>query len=295
MVRISVRPSSAAGFVMPNDEPGWRMTGRRLFAHTQRWRMRYRLLILLPVLLVLPEIARAQLTLSGGIEMLNWDEDTSPAVSESGPMLAFRVAYTQQADSGFLLGYRGRIWAGTADYTGSTLFGNTPITGTTGYRGIDNEVQARFRSQLKNNYRRDFLASLGLDLWTRELSSIQSEDYTVIYARAGFEVDSVSPQTWLFALGLKYPLWVREDAHLTSIGFDRNPELNPDGKVSFYGQAGYRLNRKWNVVGYFDSYRFSESKGEPVNEIARGFGPVIVFQPASEMLTIGIRVERVIP
>jgi hypothetical protein len=257
--------------------------------------MRYRLLILLPVLLVLPEIARAQLTLSGGIEMLNWDEDTSPAVSESGPMLAFRVAYTQQADSGFLLGYRGRIWAGTADYTGSTLFGNTPITGTTGYRGIDNEVQARFRSQLKNNYRRDFLASLGLDLWTRELSSIQSEDYTVIYARAGFEVDSVSPQTWLFALGLKYPLWVREDAHLTSIGFDRNPELNPDGKVSFYGQAGYRLNRKWNVVGYFDSYRFSESKGEPVNEIARGFGPVIVFQPASEMLTIGIRVERVIP
>jgi hypothetical protein len=276
------------------DWPGWRVTGARLFARTRRWSIRCRLLILLPALLVLPEIARAQLTLAGGIEMLNWDEDTSPAVSESGLMLAFRVAYTQQADSGFLLGYRGKIWTGTAEYTGSTLFGNAPITGTTGYFGFGNEVQARFRSHLKKNYRRDFLASLGLDLWTRELSSIQSEDYTVVYARAGFEIDSVSPQTWLFALGLKYPLWVREDAHLTDIGFNRNPELNPGGKVSLYGQVGYRFNRKWNVVGYVDSYRFTESQKEPVNEIANGIGPVLVFQPASDMLIIGIRLEWVI-
>jgi len=180
--------------------------------------MRCQLLVLFAALLVPPESARAQLTLAGGIEMLNWDEDTSPAVSESGPMLAFRVAYTQQADSGFLLGYRGKFWTGTADYSGSTLFGNVPVTGTTGYLGIDNEVQARFRSQSKHNYRRDFLAGLGLKLWRRELSSIQSEDYQVIYARAGFEIDSASPRTWLFALGLNYPLWVREDAHLTSIG-----------------------------------------------------------------------------
>lgn len=257
--------------------------------------MRCRLLVLLPALLVLPEFAHAQLTLAGGIEMLNWDEDTSPAVAESGPMLAFRVAYTQQADHGFLLGYRGKIWGGAAEYTGSTLFGNVPVTGTTGYVGIDNEVQARFRSQLKNNYRRDFLAGLGLNIWTRELSSIQSEDYKVIYARAGFEIDSVSPQTWLFALGLKYPLWVSEDAHLTDIGFDRNPELNPGGKVSLYGQAGYRFSRKWKVVGYVDSYRFTQSSEEPVNEIANGFGPVLVYQPASDMLIVGIRLEWVIP
>jgi hypothetical protein len=257
--------------------------------------MRYRLLVLLPALLVLPEFGYAQLTLSGGIEMLNWDEDTSPAVSESGPMLAFRVAYTQQADSGFLLGYQGELWGGTAEYTGSTLFGNAPITGTTGYFGFGNEVQARFRRQLKNSYRRDLLASLGLDLWTRELSTIQSEDYAVIYARAGFEIDSVSPKTWLFALGLKYPLWVREDAHLTDIGFDRNPELNPGGKVSLYGQAGYRFSRKWKVVGYFDSYRFAESDGESVNEIANGIGAVTVFQPASDMLIVGIRLEWVVP
>lgn len=280
---------------MPIGVPNRHASHCRRFTSTRGWLMRCQFLVLMAALLVPPESARAQLTLAGGIEMLNWDEDTSPAVSESGLMLAFRVAYTQQADSGFLLGYRGKIWTGTAEYTGSTLFGNVPITGTTGYFGIGNEVQARFRSQLKNNYRRDFLASLGLDLWTRELSSIQSEDYTVIYARAGFEIDSVSPQTWLFALGLKYPLWVREDAHLTDIGFDRNPELNPGGKVSLYGQAGYRFNRKWKVVGYVDSYRFTESQKKPVNEITNGIGPLLVFQPASDMLMVGIRLEWVIP
>jgi hypothetical protein len=280
---------------MPTHEADCRATSRRSRAQTQRWLMRCRLLVLLPALLVPPEFARAQLTLSGGIEMLNWDEDTSPTVSESGPMLAFRVAYTQQSDTGWLFGYRGKIWGGTADYTGSTLFGNVPVTGRTGYFGIGNEVQARFRSQLKHNYRRDFLAGLGLDLWRRELSSIQSEDYKVIYARAGFEIDSVSSQTWLFALGLKYPLWVREDAHLNRIGFDRNPELSPDGKVSLFGHVGYRFSRKWNIVGYVDSYRFDRSKNEAANEVANGFGPQVVFQPASDMLLIGIRLDRDFP
>ncbi len=261
----------------------------------REWGTRCQLFILFAALFLVPETTRAQLTLAGGIEMFNWEEETDPPVTESGPLLAFRVAYAQRADTGFLMGYRGKIWTGTVDYDGSTLFGNVPVSGSTGYLGIGNEVQARFRSQLKSNYRRDFLTALGLDVWRRELSPVQREDFTVIYARAGFEIDSVSPQTWLFALGLNYPLWIREDAHLTDIGFDNNPELNPGGKISIYGHAGYRLNRKWNLVGYVDSYRFAKSQAEPVNEIANRIGPVLVFQPASNMLVVGIRLERVFP
>ncbi len=261
----------------------------------RRGLVRYQILVLIAALFSLPEVARAQLTLAAGVEIFNWEENTSPAVSEDGVFLTLGVGYTQQVESGFLLGYRGKLWTGTADYTGATLFDSVPITGTTAYLGLTNEVQARFRKQLNNNYRRDLLASIGLDVWQRELSSVQKEDFEIIYVRAGFNIDSASPGSWLIGLGLKYPVWVREDAHLTNIGFDRNPELYPGGKVSPYGQVGYRFNRQWIIVGYVDGYRLTRSNEEQVNEIAKGHGPVNVFQPDSDMLVIGIRLDRVIP
>ena len=258
--------------------------------------MRYQLLVLIAAaLLYLPRIAGAQLTLAAGFEFFSWEEDTTPAVTEDGVFLTLGVGYTQQAENGILLAYRGKLWTGTADYTGATLFENMPITGTTAYLGITNEVQARYRKQLKHSYRRDLLAGIGRDVWERELSSVQKETFEIVYARAGFEIDSASPKSWLFGLGLKYPVWVREDAHLTNIGFDSNPELNPGGKVSVYGQVGYRFSQQWNLVGYVDGYRLTKSNEEPVNEIAKGYGPVTVFQPISEMLVIGIRLDRAIP
>jgi hypothetical protein len=262
---------------------------------TLRWLVHCQLLALIAMLVFLPGVARAQLTLAAGVEIFNWEENTSPAVSEDGLFLTLGVGYTQQVESGFLLAYRGKLWTGTADYTGATLFTNVPITGNTAYLGLTNEVQARYRKQLKNNYRRDLLAGIGLDIWQRELSSVQQEDFEIIYVRAGFDIDSVAPGSWLIGFGLKYPVWVREDAHLTDIGFDSNPELNPGGEISAYGQVGYRFNRKWNIVGYVDGYRLTRSNAEPVNEVARGFGPVTVFQPQSDMLVIGIRLEWAIP
>lgn len=280
---------------MAVDAQGWRTAACRQWASASRRFAQCLLLVTIAPLFFLPGVAHAQLTLGAGVEIFEWEENTSPAVSEEGVFLTFGVGYTQQVESGFLWAYRGKLWTGTADYTGATLFNNTPITGDTGYLGLTNEVQARYRKQLKNNYRRDLLASIGLDVWKRELSSVQQEDFQVIYVRAGFNVDSPAPKTWLFGFGLKYPAWVREDAHLTDIGFDRNPELNPEGEISAYGQVGYRFTQKWNIVGYIDGYRLTRSNVEPVNEVARGFGPVTVFQPDSDMMVIGIRLDRTFP
>ena len=142
-----------------------------------------------------------------------------------------------------------------------------------------------------SKYRSDILAGLGIDAWRRELSSIQREDYLVAYLRAGVEFDSVSAGTWLGGLGVKYPFWIKEDAHLTNIGFDSNPELSPGGKASAYAHLGYRFRRQWSVVGYADGYRFSKSDSVTVNEIRRGFGTVTLVQPASDMLFLGIKLE----
>jgi hypothetical protein len=186
------------------------------------------LLLVVAGTVCLPAVSHAQLTLSAGLEYLQWEEDTTPAVTEDGLVLALGIGYTQKRDSGFLLGYRGRLWTGVVDYEGSRLFTGQAVTSTTNYLGLTNELQGRWRRPLKDNkYRSDILAGFGIDAWRRELSSVQREDYLVAYVRAGLEFDSSFKNTWLAGAGVKYPFWVKEDAHLTDIGFDSNPELSP--------------------------------------------------------------------
>ncbi|UCH46908.1 MAG: hypothetical protein JSU95_12470 [Betaproteobacteria bacterium] len=253
------------------------------------------LLLVITGTVCLPAISHAQLTLSAGLEYLQWEEDTTPAVTEDGFLFALGVGYTQGRDSGFLVGYRGRLWTGVVDYEGSTLLTNQPVTSTTNYLGLTNELQGRWRRPLEGKkYRLDILAGLGIDAWRRELSSVQREDYLVAYLRTGLEFDSASSNTWLAGLGVKYPFWIREDAHLTNIGFDSNPELSPGGKISAYAHLGYRMSRWWSIVGYADGYRFSKSDPVTVTEVRRGLGTVTVFQPASDMLFLGVKLERVL-
>lgn len=249
-------------------------------------------MLVVAAIVCLPAVSHAQLTLSASVEYLQWEEDTSPAVKEDGPLLALGIGYTQRRDSGFLLGYRGRLWLGTVDYEGSTLFTNQPVVSTTDYLGLTNELQGRWRKPLKNDkYRSNVLVGLGVDAWSRELSPVQREDYLVAYLRAGVEFDSASEKTWLGGIGVKYPFWVREDARLTDIGFDSNPELTPGSRLSGYAHLGYRFNTKWSVVGYADGYRFSKSDPVTVNEIRQGLGTVTLVQPGSDMLFIGIKLE----
>jgi hypothetical protein len=234
--------------------------------------------------------ASAEFSASLGMEYFRWKEATTPAVTETGPMLALGLAYTQEKDDGLLFAYRGRAYFGDVNYSGTGLFTGTPISGTTRYTGMSNEGQLRWRAQIPDRpeYYFDYVMALGWDTWERKLTSVQKEDYDVAFVRLGGEVALKEGEGWIFGLGVKYPFYTREDAHMTDIGFDRNPVLKPGHSASLYGNLSYRLNEKLRLTAYYDGYEFRQSRSEAVNG---PLGPGTVFQPASTMSVIGLKLE----
>jgi hypothetical protein len=245
----------------------------------------------LALLLLSPSLACAEFTLNGGVEYFKWDESTTPQVKETGPVYALGLGYTQERDAGALFAYRGKVWAGTVDYEGATLFGGTPVSSTTGYIGLNNEAQLRWRTPGKVAGNIDGVFGAGLDLWRRKLSPIQKEDYAVGYLRLGVESGSDETSRWTASVGLKYPAWTYENAHFDQIGFDSNPILHPGRDISPFGSLGYRLTPKWQVVGYYDGFRFKRSDTVHANEVATGFGSATLVQPATTLSIFGIRIE----
>jgi len=242
---------------------------------------------------LLPSIAFGELTLSGGIDYLRWRETTVPEVKETGPLYGLGVAYTQDRDAGALFAYRGKLWGGTVNYDGGTLFGGTPVQSTTDYTGLSNELQVRWRTPGKPGGNLDGVLGAGLDVWRRTLTSVQKEDYAIGYLRLGVEsgTDDFSFSKWAVSLGFKYPIWTYENAHFDQIGFDSNPILRPGKEISPFGSLGYRLAPNLQLVAYYDGFRFSKSATVQANEIATGLGPTTLVQPASAMSVFGIRVE----
>ena len=240
---------------------------------------------------LLPSVAWAEFSLNAGVEYLRWTEDTAPEVKETGPLLTLGIAYTQDVDAGLLFGYRGKLWGGAVNYDGATLFGGTPVQSTTDYIGASNELQARWRTAGNTGGNLDGLLGAGLDVWRRSLSSVQKEDYAVGYLRLGVESGVDDFSTWSASLGIKYPVWTYENAHLNDIGFDSNPILHPGKEISPFGSLGYRFTPTLQLVAYYDGFRFSQSAPVQTNEVAMGLGPTTLVQPASNMAIFGIRVE----
>jgi hypothetical protein len=181
-----------------------------------------------------------------------------------------------QTDGGLLFAYRGRAYFGDVDYQGAELFTGTPVSSTTSYAGIANEGQARWRAQIPGmpDHRVDYVLALGWDTWERKLGPVQKEDYGIAYLRLGGEVALKKGERWTVGAGVKYPVFTREDAHMTDIGFDRNPTLKPG---------------KFSVTAYYDGFEFKQSRSEAVTSPASG--PVSVFQPPSSMSVIGLKLE----
>jgi len=275
------------------------MTMQRDEPHLQNQNARNTSKVLLALILgsavLLPSRAGAEVTLSAGVEYLKWDEATTPEVSESGPLYALGLAYTQDRDRGLLLAYRGKFWLGKVDYNGATLFGGTPVQSQTGYIGANNELQARWRKQGARGGNIDGVLGAGVDLWRRTLSSIQREDYAIGYVRLGIESGTDESSRWTASVGFKYPVWTYENAHFDEIGFDSNPILHPGKEISPYGSLGYRLTSTLQVVGYYESFRFGRSPTVQANELAMGLGPTNLVQPATTMAIFGVRVEYLLP
>lgn len=210
-------------------------------------------------------------------------------MTETGPLLAVGLGYTQEKEAGLLFAYRGRAYIGDVNYDGTGLFTGAPIRGTSRYAGMANEGELRWRTRFKQNYRVDLLFALGLDFWERKLTAVQSEDYEIGYLRLGGEIGIQGGEGWTAGAGVKYPFYTHEDAHLTSIGFDSNPALKPGPDVSLFANLGYRFTDKISVIAYYDGYRFKKSQEEAVNHPFTG--PGVVYQPASDLSILGVRLE----
>jgi hypothetical protein len=240
--------------------------------------------------LLLPLPASAQLAVSAGVEYFTWTEDTSPIqVKETGPMLALGLEWTQRREHGLLGAYRGRFYAGDVDYDGALLFApSVGVAGTSSYLGMSNEGQLRYRLPQERGYWLDLVGAAGLDMWQRELSSSQQEDYRIGFARLGVEIGPDAEIGVVAGVGIKHPFWTEEDANLFSEGYDQNPKLRPGMDASLYGHIGYRFRAHLAVIAYVDGFRFKES--DPIT-VTRGGSTFQFVQPQSTMLNLGVKLE----
>ncbi len=214
--------------------------------------------------------ARAEWEANVKVERFRWAESTQPGVTETGPRFGVGLAWTQNRDSGWLFGWRGELYGGSVTYSGAQLFPpNNPVSGSSGGGAA-------------------LVGGLGLDYWNRQLTDIQSEEWWVAFVRLGGELGNRSRSGPFAGAGVKYPIYIVEDAHLNDIGFDQNPKLYPGRAPSVYAELGYRFARQWTLTGYYDSYRFKQSPGESVTS---GGVPFIVFQPESKVDTYGLRLH----
>lgn len=234
--------------------------------------------------------AWAQFHVGGGLDYMNWTEDTTPEVTESGPLLVLSAGWTQRRDRGALFAWRGTLYGGSVDYDGSTLFPpSQPIQGTTNYTGTSQEAQFRYRLPARGEGRFDLVASAGFDAWERKLSSFQKETYFVGYVRLGLEFDRAD-RGFIASGGLKLPFHVGEKAYLE--GMNPNPlELRPGSEPSFYATLGYQFDPHWRLFGTFDSFQFGESPSAAA--VVPGFGAGQFYQPASTLYRVGVRLEYV--
>ena len=237
--------------------------------------------------------AHAGWSISLDAEHFKWEEATSPTVMERGPRVGLSWEYEQLRAQGLQFAYRGQVRHGTVDYTGSFLFTGGAATARTEYTGLLNEVQGIYRYPGSAGF--ELVGGLGWDYWQRNILPNQKEDYSVLYLRMGLNVDPRSPRGWFAGAGIKFPFSVSENAHLNELGFNQNPTLEPSGEVSPYAQVGYRFSPQWSLIGYYDSYRFGESKATAATRADTPGTTFLVFQPASTVDTLGLRVRYTFP
>jgi hypothetical protein len=232
--------------------------------------------------------ARAEWDLNVKVERFHWAEETQPKVTETGPRFGIGIGWTQDRDSGWLAAWRGEFYGGSVEYNGALLFPpNDPVKGTTEYTGFITELHVLYRT---SGGGAALLAGLGFDYWNRQLSSIQAEEWYVTFVRLGGELGNRARRGGGFfaGAGVKYPIYIAEDAHLDDIGFDSNPTLHPGRAPSLYAELGYRFAENWTLTGYYDSYRFKKSAEESTSAGGVAFR---VFQPESKVDTFGVRLH----
>lgn len=248
-----------------------------------------RFLLATTVLTATPS-AQAAWDIGVGPEAYQWIEyptDTSGNPKEFGMRLGLFVNWTQEGDQGLLAAWRAKVYAGTVNYDTFDIDTGKPTSTTTDYLGVASEPQLFYRYNL-GAYKLDQLAGIGLDNWRRRIGGNQIEDYSVLYLRAGLRLARSRREAGFHGeLGLKYPVSIGEDAHFESLGYTSNPPLSPKPALSGYAEVGYRINSTYDLLGYYDSWRFNRSDDVAVTNTAGATKPF--YQPKSNMDALGIK------
>ena len=228
----------------------------------------------------------AQWYVGGSAAYFDWSESSqSYPVVEHGMLVGFDAGYTLPAENGFLFAYRGRLYGGAAQYSGSGFFAPFDLaSGATGYVGTMQEIQGRYRfgGQL------DALFALGGNFWRRQMNAKQAEKYSVAYVAMGAEYNASSPGV---TAGMRFnlPVWAQLDAGFGAMGFAQDPVLSLGRSLGGSATVGYRFQRRWALIAFADLFRFRQSP-ERIASIG-GADVAGVFQPATSTYTIGLRAE----
>jgi len=245
--------------------------------------------LLAAALLTLSAGAQASWSISADLETFQWKEDGTPSVTEKGARYGLSWGYLREADAGWQWAYRGQFRRGTVDYSGAFLFTGQPTSARTRYTGLLNELQGSYRFPQSLGF--ELLGGLGFDYWERNILPDQKEDYSVGFARLGLNIDPRAPRGFFGGAGVKFPFFISENAHLDELGFDQNERLRPKGELSVYAQAGYRFPQGWSLIGYYDGYRFGESKTVSTTSSAFPGTQFLIFQPASKVDSFGVKLQ----
>jgi hypothetical protein len=234
-------------------------------------------------------LASADWASGAGVEHYSWEETLqSPPLSpkESGSRYALHLKWMENGDSGLLYAYSAKLYTGRVDYDTYTQFSYAPVSTQTDYNGMTHEGQLIARHNL-GDYQLDYVGGLGWDSWRRTINMNQIEDYSIWFLRTGVSLDQPRQGTGFHGSGgLKLPIRTSEDAHLDSAGYDSNPQLSPGKRFSLYAELAYRPGRSWDIVGYYDSWRFSQSDAVTATS---GGSLYSIVQPQSSMNTFGLK------
>lgn len=236
-----------------------------------------------------------QVLVTFGSEYFSWREydGDSKLLEETGLRHFVGLEAESMPGANWIYALRSRLYLGRVDYDGQTQSGVPHVTDTD-YLGWTAELDftRHFPGTLASAPVWGVKLALGYDNWRRDLADNYNpyigttvagytEDYRVGYGRLG-AVYSGS-QGWSLQGGVKLPFFTSERAGLTRLGYDSDPVLKPKPDYSLYASVSYHLNPRWNLGGYYDSYRFRRSDSALVTGGSLGS----VYQPESQQDTIG--------
>jgi hypothetical protein len=228
--------------------------------------------------------------LFAAVEQFEWREFDAGTrlLEESGPRihLGAQTRMPLRADSPVTLDARGSLYFGSVDYDGQAcnIFTGvcTPLTSDTNYFGVLLDAVLRWPVGAGQGF--EVIAGGGLDAWTREIEGTATaagvtEDWTVLYLKAGIGYRPARLAGFELEAGVKYPFYADDFNDFFGVS------VSPRGRGSLFARLsqtfGSGERERWSAGVYYDSYRFAASDPE---------GALMVFQPESEQDVIGVQV-----